>query len=195
MSKSKEKYYEYLKKEAQKQANQASVTGATQPQQPDAVRAQTIAQRQQRENEAGAKGYQEMMSRMQNAQGFSPEQARAMQYEAHKGIQRREQSAQRNLVGAQGSQGIGGRSGIGYAQRRDLNRGFGEQHGQAQRDYERLNAEQRLANVGAGTAYEMGEKARMSTDWEAELAREEREKQRKANPYGVTQAYQQFSRM
>lgn len=190
---SKDKYWEQIRNEAKRQANQTQA--AETPQQIYDRQAQAIAQRQQRENEAGAKGYQEMQSRIQNAQGFSPEQARAMQYEAHKGIQREEQSAQRNLAGVQGSRGIGARSGIGYAQRRDINRGYAAQHGQSQRDYARLNAEQRLANVGAGTAYEMGEKSRMNTDWEAELEREEREKQRKSNPYGVNQAYQQFSRI
>lgn len=174
---------------------QAQTQIAETPEQVNARIAQAIAQRHQRENEAGARGYQEMQSRIQNAQGFSPEQARAMQYEAHKGIQRQAQAAQRNIIGEQGQRGIGGRSGIGYAQQRDLNRGYAAQHGQAQRDFERLNAEQRLANVAAGTAYEMGEKSRLGTDWETELEREERRKYREANPNYAKEAYQQFSRM
>lgn len=209
----KKKYWDDVKKRAQKQQDdlrkeaqkQLQVLQPTQtniptqvaetPEQTNARIAQTIAQRHQRENEAGSKAYQEMQSRIQNAQGFSPEQARAMQYEAHKGIQRQAQAAQRNILGEQGQRGIGGRSGIGYAQQRDLNRGYAAQHGQAQRDFERLNAEQRLANVGAGTAYEAGEKSRLGTDWETELEREERRKYREANPNYAKEAYQQFMRM
>jgi len=161
----------------------------------DQARSQAISQQHQRENEAGAKAAQDIRTRLQNAQGFSPEQARAMQYEAHKGIQRQEQAAQRNLVGAQGVQGIGGRSGIGYAQRRDINRGYAAQHGQAQRDYERLNKEEGRANVGAEYAAEQGEKSRLGTDWETALEREERKKLRESNPDYVKEAYQQFNRM
>lgn len=191
-----------LRKEAQKQLQVLQPTQAnipTQvaetPQQANARIAQAIAERHQRENEAATKAGLDMRTRLQNAQGFSPEQARAMQYEAHKGIQRQEQGAQRNLVGAQGVQGIGGRSGIGYAQRRDLNRGYAAQHGQAQRDFNRLNAEQGMANVGAEYAAEQGEKSRLGTDWETELEREERKKYREANPNYAKEAYQQFSRM
>jgi hypothetical protein len=161
----------------------------------DQARAQAIAQRHQREDEAGRKAALDIRTRLQSAQGFSPEQARAMQYEAHKGIQRQEQAAQRNLVGAQGVQGIGGRSGIGYAQRRDLNRGYAAQHGQAQRDFNRLNREEGRANVGAEYAAEQGEKSRLGTDWETALEREERKKWREANPNYAKEAYQQFSRM
>jgi len=185
-----EKRRKALQAEAQKQNLTTPVQAVETPQQTQARLAQEVAQSQQRNREAGEAGYQTMQSRLRNAQGFSPEQARLMQYEAHKGIQREEQAAQRNLVGAQGMRGIGGRSGIGYAQRRDMNQQYAGQHQQAQSDYNRLNEQQKYANVAAGTAYGEGQSAGMNTDWQEALEREERRKYKEANPNFGKDTYQ-----
>jgi len=166
----------------QKAQTAAPAQGVETPQQAYARVIQENAQKQELARAAGAKEGQSFRMGLQNAQGFSPEMARLKQYEAHKNIQREAQSAQRNLVGEQGMRGIGGRSGIAYAQRRDMNQAYGTQHQQAQSDYDKLNDAQRYANyLGEYTAGK-GEEARYGTDLEAALSREEREKRFKANP-------------
>jgi hypothetical protein len=198
-----EKKRKALEKEAHKQnlstgqyltQQKAQATAPTQvaetPQQEYARIAQTLAQKQQLAREAGAKEAQAVRTGLQNAQGFSPEQARLMQYEAHKGIQRQEQAAQRNLVGEQGTRGIGGRSGIAYAQRRDMNQAYAGQHQQAQSDYNRLNEAQRFANFGAEYGAGKGEEARFGTDWQEEQEKEARKKYQLANPNFGKETYQ-----
>lgn len=116
-------------------------------------------------NEARREGRnyaEEVMSR--NVEGLTPQQRQAMQYEASQRIDRDLQRAQRNLLGEQGRRGIGGRSGVAFAQRRDLARAAQEQEGQAQRDLNRLNSELALKKLAAMFNIEQGEAAQSQLD-------------------------------
>ena len=179
-------------KEAQKQAAQlgtqnkpttntvAQVTET--PQQTLARQVQLAKQQQEPGNTAGQQAYNQAISRIQTAPGFRPEQAAAMQHQAYKNAQRMGQTSQRALLGEQSQRGIGGRSGIGYAQQRDINKSVAAQQAQSLRAFQRLNAEQGMANAGAGYAAEAGAQSRMDTDIESQREEEERRKYRLANP-------------
>ena len=79
-------------------------------------------------------------------QGLDPKKKQALQYEAQKQIHRNQQSANRNLLGEQSQRGIGGRSGIGYAQQADLNKAAQEAQGAASRGIDVMDADMAMKN-------------------------------------------------
>lgn len=115
--------------------------------------------------------------------GMDPNKRNALQYEANKQIQRQHQSANRRLLGDQGARGIVGKGGVGYAQQRDLQRLADENYGQARRDIDKLEADQRLKNVAAIFAGEQGEAAQRQLDKQLALDElkldDERKRQRR----------------
>jgi hypothetical protein len=143
---------------------------------------QLAKQAQQPGNVAAEEARVKTIHDLQTTPGFRPEQAAAMKHEAYKLAQRQGQMNQRALLGEQSQRGIGGRSGIGYAQQRDVNRGVAAQQAQSLRDFQRLNAEQGTALAAAGYAAGEGEKSRMETDIESEREAERRRKYQLANP-------------
>lgn len=117
-----------------------------------------------------------------NIQGLTPEQKSAMQYEANKQIKRNVQGLNRQLLGEQGRHGIMGRSGVAYAQQRDLAKMGQEAMGQSQRGLEQLNADMALKKLAAIYAGGKGEAAqtmleRQRAEDRAELEREKRRQQ------------------
>lgn len=96
--------------------------------------------------------------------GLNPEKRKALQYEANRGIQRNMQTAERKLLGEQGQRGIAGKSGVGYAQQRDLQRMGMEAQSGVHRDLDKLNADLELKNKAAHFAGAMGEAAQAQLD-------------------------------
>lgn len=88
--------------------------------------------------------------------GMDPKEYKALQYEAHRGIHRNEQAANRKLLGEQGKRGIIGHGGVGYAQQRELQRAAQEQRGQANRDLTKLDTDIAAKNKAARGALELG---------------------------------------
>ena len=191
-TKQRKKDWKKAQEEAQKQAIQlgtqnkpttntvAQVTET--PQQQLARHVQLAKQQQEPGSVYGEEVRNRAIHNLQTTPGFRPEQAAAMQHEAYKNAQRMGQASQRALLGEQSQRGIGGRSGIGYAQQRDINRGVAAQQAQSLRDFQRLNAEQGTAIGAAGEAARYGAESRMDTDIESQSEEEERRKYRLANP-------------
>jgi hypothetical protein len=143
---------------------------------------QLAKQAQQPGNVYGEEVRNRTIQNIQTTPGFRPEQAAAMQHQAYKNAQRMGQTTQRALLGEQSQRGIGGRSGIGYAQQRDINKGVAAQQAQSLRDFQKLNAEQGTAIGAAGEAARYGAESRMDTDIESQREAEERKKFKLANP-------------
>lgn len=161
---------------------QAQAQAAETPQQAYARQAQEVAQQHQIVNPIGQAKFDQTINRLQTTPGFRPEQAAAMQHQAYKLAQRQGQMSQRALLGEQSQRGIGGRSGIGYAQQRDINKGVAAQQAQSMRDFQRLNAEEGKANAAGGIAAEAGEIGRYETDIESLDEKERRRKYQASNP-------------
>lgn len=119
----------------------------------------------------------------QPMQGLDPAKRKAMQYEANKQIQRREQTAQRNLLGEQNQRGIVGKGGIAYNQQYNLQNVGREQRGQIERDLTRLNSDLELKNKAAAFAGGQGEAAMYQLDQQQALdnlqLNEEKRRQRR----------------
>ena len=96
--------------------------------------------------------------------GLDPEKRKALQFEANRGIQRNMQTAERKLLGEQGQRGIAGKSGVGYAQQRDLAHTGMEAQAGVHRDLDKLNADLELKNKAAHFAGGMGEAAQAQLD-------------------------------
>lgn len=130
-----------------------------------------------------------------NVQGLTPEQKNAMQYEANQQIKRATQSANRRLLGEQGMHGISGKSGVAYAQQRDLQRLANEARGQSQRDIDKLNADQRLKNLAAMFNIEQGEASQAQLDRQLALDELQIEQERKKQKNYEDQFNRLFSRI
>ena len=96
--------------------------------------------------------------------GLDPGKKQALQYEAHKGINRGMQSANRELLGDQSSRGIMGKGGVGYAQQKDLAKVGMEAQGQANRDLTKLDSDLALKKKAAIYAAGHGEAAQSQLD-------------------------------
>lgn len=135
----------------------------------------------------------EFFSRPQ--EGLTPEQKRTMQYEAKKQIQRGEQAAQRKLLGNQGIRGITGKSGVAYAQQRDLARQAQEAQGAAQRDISKYDYDVALKKQAAKFSGAQGEAAQAQLDKQIALDELRLENERKRQRQLEDQYYQQFTRV
>lgn len=128
-------------------------------------------------------------------QGLDPVKRQAMQYEANKGIQRSQQSANRKLLGDQATHGIVGKGGVGYAQQRDLQKLGMEAKSGVHRDLDKLNSDLALKKKAAIFAGGEGHASQTQLDKqlavdELQLA-DERKRQRKFED----DFYKQFSRV
>ena len=118
-----------------------------------------------------------------------------MQYEANKGIQRSMQQANRKLLGEQGLHGITGKSGVGYAQQRDLQRMGAEAQAGVHRDLDKLNADLALKKLAASFNIEQGEAAQSQLDKQIALDELNLAEERKRQRFFEEQANKQFSRI
>lgn len=100
----------------------------------------------------------------QKVPGLDPEKRKALQYEAHRGIDRSSQEAERRLLGDQSRRGIVGKGGVGYAQQRDLQRLANDSRGQVDRDLTKLDSDLSLKNMAALFNVEQGEAAQSQLD-------------------------------
>lgn len=131
----------------------------------------------------------------QEMQGLDPVKRQAMQYEANKGIQRSMQQANRKLLGDQGLHGIVGKSGVGYAQQRDLQRMGAEAQAGVHRDLDKLNSDLALKKLAASFNIEQGEAAQSQLDKQLALDELQLADERKRQRFFEEQANKQFSRI
>lgn len=103
----------------------------------------------------GAKHAQEVLSR--KVTGLDPQHRSALQYEAHRGIDREHQAANRRLLGEQGQRGIVGKGGVAYAQQRDQQRLANEAKGAVHRDLDKMDSDLQLKKLAAGYNIEQGD--------------------------------------
>jgi hypothetical protein len=94
-----------------------------------------------------------------NIRGLESKQRSAMQNEANRHLKGQQYHALRQLGGVQGQRGISGKSGIAYAQRRDIQKQTNEARGQTTRDLDKLDADLRLKKIAAKYAGGAGEQA------------------------------------
>lgn len=131
----------------------------------------------------------------QEYEGLDPVKRQAMQYEANKGIQRSMQQANRKLLGEQGLHGITGKSGVGYAQQRDLQRMGAEAQAGVHRDLDKLNADLALKKLAASFNIEQGEAAQSQLDKQIALDELNLAEERKRQRFFEEQANKQLSRI
>lgn len=103
----------------------------------------------------------------QKVPGLDPEKRKALQYEAHRNIDRSSQEAERRLLGDQSRRGIVGKGGVGYAQQRDLQRLADDSRGQVNRDLTKLDSDLSIKNLAALLNLEQGEAAQAQLDRQA----------------------------
>jgi hypothetical protein len=161
------------------------------------TKASEKAQKSKEERNIARKEGQEYMDEFfsRPQEGLTPEQKRSMQFEAKKQIQRGEQAAQRKLLGNQGMRGITGRSGVAYAQQRDLNRQAQEAQGAAQRDVNKYDYDLALKKQAAKFSGEQGEASQAALDKQLALDELRLENERKRQRQLEDQYYQQFTRV
>lgn len=99
-----------------------------------------------------------------DVQGLDPKKRQIMQYEANKQIQRGLQSANRKMMGDQSMRGITPKSGVAYAQQKDMQRLANEAQGAANRDIESLDADMALKKLAAMFNIEQGEASQAQLD-------------------------------
>lgn len=128
-------------------------------------------------------------------QGLDPQEKAAMQYEANKQVKRSQQSAARKLLGQQSQYGIGGKSGVAYAQQRDLQKMGQESQAQNLRDIDRLDKETALKNKAAMLALIQGEAAQDALDRQIALDMLKLEEEKKKQKYQQQKADRNFSRI
>jgi hypothetical protein len=121
----------------------------------------------------GRKYAEESFAKLEGTEGLDPETRKAMQYEANKSIQRNQQSANRKLLGDQSTRGIAGKSGVGYAQQRDLQKLGMEEQGAAERNLTKLDRDLKLKKWAAMFNIEQGEASQSQLD--KQLAQQELE--------------------
>lgn len=131
----------------------------------------------------------------QEMQGLDPVKRQAMQYEANKGIQRSMQQSNRKLLGDQALHGIAGKSGVGYAQQRDLQRMGSEAQAGVHRDLDKLNSDLALKKLAASFNIEQGEAAQSQLDKQLALDELQLADERKRQRFFEEQANKQFSRI
>jgi hypothetical protein len=135
----------------------------------------------------------EVLSRPQ--EGLTPEEKRSMQFEAKKQIQRGEQSAQRKLLGNQGQRGITGKSGVAYAQNRDLQRQSSELQGAATRDINKYDKDVAMKKQAQKFNIESGEVNQSQLDKQMALDELKLENEKKRQRQLEDTFYQQFTRV
>ena len=130
-----------------------------------------------------------------DVKGLSPEKRKAMQYEANRGIERDMQSSNRKLLGDQAQRGISGKSGVAYAQQRDLHRTGTEAKSQVQRDLDKMDADLALKKKAAMLAIEQGEASQAGLDRQQAIDEMGHANERKRIKNLEEKYYQNFSRV
>jgi hypothetical protein len=103
----------------------------------------------------------------QEQKGLTDAQRNAMQYEGERQIDREHEKARQALLGQQGQRGIGGKSGIGYAQQKDLHGMASEARGAVTRGVQLADADQALKKQAAIYAGGQGEATLSALDRQA----------------------------
>jgi hypothetical protein len=127
--------------------------------------AQNAAQAREERTQARGRGrerYEEFAGRQ--FEGLTPESRHAYETQANAGIQRASQGAEKKLLGQQGQRGILGRSGVGYAQQRDLQRMASEERGKVQNDLNLMNEDLRERHRVQAFGVEEGEASQEQLD-------------------------------
>lgn len=130
-----------------------------------------------------------------DVQGLDPKKRQAMQYEANRGIRRSTQAANRKLLGEQGMHGIGGKSGVGFAQQKELQRLAMDAQGGVTRDLDKLDVDERNRNRAAMLALEQGEASQDQIDRQMIIDQLNLEEERKRQRLLEDQFNRAFSRV
>ncbi len=130
-----------------------------------------------------------------DVQGLDPKEKAAMQYEANKQVKRSQQAASRKLLGQQSAYGVGGKSGVAYAQQRDLQKMGQESQAQNLRDIDRLDKETALKNKAAMMAIIQGEASQDALDRQIALDMLKLEEEKKKQKYYQNKSDKNFSRV
>lgn len=147
----------------------------------------------QQAREEGRKYAQDVLG--QDIEGLTPKQKQAMQYEANKQVKRAMQSSNRNLLGEQSAHGITPKSGVAYAQQRDIQKQGQAAMGQNQRDIDKLNADLALKKIAAMFNIEQGEAAQTQLDKQLAQDQIRLEQERKKQKYWEDQFNRSFNRV
>jgi hypothetical protein len=160
----------------------------------------TIAERKKEQEASGEAAYQKGVKRGEelfasDTKGLRPDQKNALQYEANAGINRGLETANRKLLGEQGRRGIMGKSGVGYAQQRDLMRTAEEARQGADRDLTKLDADLALKKQAA--LYAGGSGAEAQDTLRDQLLRDEiiNEEERRNNKKYLQKYEELFTRV
>lgn len=175
-------------------------------QNPERLRQEDIYNKQKMEENVSSAGTEREKARSKGreyaaevmgrkVEGLDPNQRKAMQYEANRGIQRGTETANRELLGNQAKRGIVGKGGVGYAQQRELQKLASEARGGVHRDLDKLNADMMEKRRAQEFGIESGEAAQHQLD--RQIAQDEinLEKERKRQREFEDRFYQQFSRV
>lgn len=159
------------------------------------IESKTQQSRETREagQQRGRKYSEEFMARP--VQGLDPAKRKALQYEANKGIERSMEGADRKLLGDQSTRGIMGKSGVAYAQQRDLQKMGNEARAGVDRDITKLDSDQQLKNKAAMFAMEQGEGAQSQLDRQMAIDEMEHANEQKRQKNFENRFYQQFTRV
>lgn len=153
----------------------------------------TAKTERQQAREEGRKYAEDVLNR--EVQGLTPEEKRAMQYEANKQVKRSMQSANRKLLGEQSTHGITPDSGVAYAQQRDIQRLGNEAYGQNTRDINQLDADLALKKLAAMFNIEQGEASQAALDKQLALDQLRLDEERRRNRYWEDKFNRSFSRV
>lgn len=137
-------------------------------------------------------GYtQEFLNKPQ--QGLTPEYRKALQAEANRNIDRQQQRDNRRLIGELSQRGIHGKSGVQFAQQKELARNANEARGNTERGLTQLDADLALKKTAAILAGGHGEAAASNLDRQVAIDALRYKKER-ANQRAVQNAnYRSFS--
>ena len=129
-----------------------------------------------------------------HVEGLDHEARKALQYEAEKGIQRSHQAATRKLLGEQGQRGIMGKSGVAYAQHRDLQKLANEARGASARDLTKIDRDLALKKQAAIFAGGQGEAAQRNIDRDLAMQELDYANEKKRQRNFEDQIYKQYNR-
>lgn len=177
--KSSEQYYKDQYKGTQ--ASSKNPSGGTMQQMAN-ERARQMAENRKNDLLEGRKYAEESLNR--DFQGLAPEKRAALQFEGNKNVERQHMAANRQLLGEQAQRGILPKSGVRFAQQKELQRLANEGYGQVHRDLEKLNADLAMKKLAAAINLEQGSAAQSQLDrqmaidelrLEEEMARQRRQ--------------------
>jgi hypothetical protein len=185
--------FEHEKKTFEEQSPQREKERAEFRKSQTSERAKQAGEERSAGRKAGREDAEEFLRR--DVQGLDTKKRNALQYEANRNIQRDVQHNERKLLGDQSRRGISNKSGVAYAQQRDLQRAGNEAQGAVHRDLNKLDSDLALKKKAAMFAGGEGEATQRQLD--RQLAEDEFDfaEEKKRNRNTEDRFNRQFSRV